>query len=1048
MDSEDLKKLAGYKRFKELMNELLQAELADLDFGIYRVLNQRRKAIERYFGDELPSRLAVYLEGVETASREELERRLEQARAELKRKAPKLLDAKGHLTEEAQAALETLGGGEVGDLIQTIRSLEKDLYKHELTEAQVNDVLLLLHDFFSRYYDEGDFIPQSRFVRDEYALGSYETGIAPSKEDFPGIPYGGQEVYFHWATRGMHYIKSDTVLKNYSFHVDSLGLLSKAFQVRFVLDEVDEVSGNNKVTRFFYPKPEKVEVEGRTLIIPFDYKIKDKEGPNKQGDVFAERLEAILEAIPDPEIKQALDKNLLLKHMKRFAAMGKKDFFIHPYLKNFLERELDYFIKSKALHWADVQSETALKRRVAVLKAFRSMALDLADFLHQLEMLQAQLFEKKRLVYQTDYLVPMRFVPEDLWDEILANGEQVKEWRDWMGLEVSDKKTLATHPSLPLHTSHFPREFVRRLIQALPAQFQGEEEEATLDGITDGLLIHSENYGALRTLEPRYREKVKTIYIDPPYNTGSDEFIYKDAFRHSSWLSMMEERLRLAKEWMREDGVIFVSIDDVEQSRLKLLLDSVFSQNNFVASIAWWKRHGRNNNAKICSDVKDFLLWYRKTDRLSHAHEPRTELSNASYSNPDNDPRGPWTSISYVNPASKEERPNLVYGIKNPFTGEEVWHPTNAWKYSKEEHERHVKEHRLYWGLRGENKYPRLKVFLSEVGGLVPKDVWTQSEAGTTDLGSKQIANLFGKKLFNNPKPSKLIEKIGRLMLNGGVAQDAAFLDYFAGSGTTGHAVINLNREDGGRRKFILVEMGDYFDTVLVPRIAKVMYAPEWKDGKPKEEPNVDGDELPEWMERSPRLVKILRLESYEDALYNLVAEPSDREEAIMAMSQKEEWRKRPDEAFPERDPYFLEYFADAMTDGNPTMLRPFIQGELVDTWKDPDAIRIRRVKAGTRDGFEEQSIDWLETASLWLGLQPIRYEEIKANGRIYRILRTRKNGEDVAVVVRNAHGLNPHEDRSFLEGLGGRVIVNDPPVPAFEALEDALREAMMEGPR
>lgn len=720
-----------------------------------------------------------------------------------------------------------------------------------------------------------------------------------------------------------------------------------------------------------------------------------------------------------------------------------------------MERELDYFIKSKALHWADVQSETALKRRVAVLKAFRSMALDLADFLHQLEMLQAQLFEKKRLVYQTDYLVPMRFVPEDLWDEILANGEQVKEWRDWMGLEVSDKKTLATHPSLPLHTSHFPREFVRRLIQALPAQFQGEEEEATLDGITDGLLIHSENYGALRTLEPRYREKVKFIYIDPPYNTGSDEFIYKDAYRHSSWLSMMEERLRLARELMREDGVIFVSIDDNEVHHLRKITEDLWEP---IGTFVWEKKKKGSHLSPTFRDLTEYVLAYAKDLNTvgelygEHAYsdkwQPLIKRSNPErvlsfpggvilvHLEDGKYPSGRFgsgaTAISLLDTL-------IVKGgkIQNPFRMQARF----VWTQETLEKElsagsiirlsKNMRPNVLRAGQEEKTKRPP---------SLITKDIAAYEDA------FKELLDLFGEAKYAYPKPTGLVRFLVQATTY--FSQAGIILDHFAGSGTTGHAVINLNREDGGRRKFILVEMGDYFDTVLVPRIAKVMYAPEWKDGKPKEEPNVDGDELPEWMERSPRLVKILRLESYEDALYNLVAEPSDREEAIMAMSQKEEWRKRPDEAFPERDPYLLEYFADAMTDGNPTMLRPFLQGELVDTWKDPDAIRIRRVKAGTRDGFEEQSIDWLETASLWLGLQPIRYEEIKANGRIYRILRTRKNGEDVAVVVRNAHGLNPHEDRSFLEGLGGRVIVNDPPVPAFEALEDALREAMMEGPR
>jgi len=196
-----------------------------------------------------------------------------------------------------------------------------------------------------------------------------------------------------------------------------------------------------------------------------------------------------------------------------------------------------------------------------------------------------------------------------------------------------------------------------------------------------------------------------------------------------------------------------------------------------------------------------------------------------------------------------------VYGIINPFTGEEIWHPTNAWKYSIEENRRHIQENRLYWGPKGEHRYPRLKVFLGEVGGLVPTDVWTQEEAGTTDEASRILDDLFGCKVFTNPKPPKLVSKIVTIMRNDKQTNNAVALDFFAGSGTTAHAVVNLNREDGGRRKYILVEMADYFDTVILPRIKKVVFCEKWKDGKAAGGKGVS------------HFVKYFQLEQYEDVL-------------------------------------------------------------------------------------------------------------------------------------------------------------------------------------
>lgn len=203
----------------------------------------------------------------------------------------------------------------------------------------------------------------------------------------------------------------------------------------------------------------------------------------------------------------------------------------------------------------------------------------------------------------------------------------------------------------------------------------------------------------------------------------------------------------------------------------------------------------------------------KKSSYINNIKEKRNEKANSIYSNPDNDPRGPWTSVSYVNPATKSQRPNLVYKIRNPLTGMYIEHPTNAWKYEQETYKKHVKENRLYWGKNGENSYPRLKKFLSEMkGGMVPVDLWRQEDTGTTDQASKELELLLGRKIFDFPKPKELIIRIISLIINKENNKDSIILDFFSGSATTAHAIMQLNADGGGNRKYILIQLPELTD--------------------------------------------------------------------------------------------------------------------------------------------------------------------------------------------------------------------------------------------
>ena len=357
---------------------------------------------------------------------------------------------------------------------------------------------------------------------------------------------------------------------------------------------------------------------------------------------------------------------------------------------------------------------------------------------------------------------------------------------------------------------------------------------------TENLIIEGDNLEVLKLLQKSYLGKVKMIYIDPPYNTGND-FIYPDNFSeslqtyleytgqvdaegrkfgtntdtdgrfHSKWLNMMYPRLYLARNLLSEDGLIFMTIDDGEAANLRKVMDEIFGEENFLAAIAWEKRYTRSNNARLFYSLKDTVLVYRRSDAVSTLRETRTAKAKAIYSNPDNDPRGSWTSSSYVNPARKEDRPNLVYAIQNPHTGAQVHHPTHAWKYEPKEHQRHVQEDRLWWGQNGRAKYPRLKNFLSEMSeGLVPVDLWDYQSTGTTDEGGAEVKDLFDQSVFDNPKPSRLIRRM--LALATSPDEPAIVMDFFAGSASTAHAVLEANNEDGGKRSFLLVQLPEPVD--------------------------------------------------------------------------------------------------------------------------------------------------------------------------------------------------------------------------------------------
>jgi len=367
--------------------------------------------------------------------------------------------------------------------------------------------------------------------------------------------------------------------------------------------------------------------------------------------------------------------------------------------------------------------------------------------------------------------------------------------------------------------------------------------------LSGNLIIHGDNLEALKSLLPMYAGKVDCIFIDPPYNTGNEGWTYSDnvnspvikkwfsenpvgiddGLRHDKWCCMMWPRLRLLKELLAPGGTIWITIDDVESGRLRQMLDDIFGEENFVATVCWQKKYATANDTVDFSDMHDFVHVYvnerpisnHKQGRAVLARLERTEAQNALYRNPDSDSRGPWMSGDYTCNKTADERPALFYPIENPYTKEQVW-PNRArvWRTTVGKHAELERDNRIWWGENGENDAPRLKRFLSEVGGTVASTWWPHEFAGHTDEAKKLLRAIFGEQQdpFATPKPLRLLRRILDLAI--GDKEDAIVLDSFAGSGTTAHAV--LAGEYPGS-KFIMVEMEPYADSLTAERVRRVM---------------------------------------------------------------------------------------------------------------------------------------------------------------------------------------------------------------------------------
>lgn len=1031
------------EKLQRLLKDLFQFDAADLDFGIYRVLNQRRDRIEQFIEKDLPQIVEDTLDDLEAEDREELEKEVKQKRQELTNNLEEdAVKPNGEVKEEYQ------GTSLAQDYQDARERLEQAKTSDEIAAHIFNDV----YRFFSRYYDEGDFVAQRRHT---------------SQDSKYCVPYDGQEVLFHWANKDQYYVKSSLHFNNYVFDTEDL-------KVEFIVTDAEEPTDNVKgEDRYFVLAEDPIEKEDNKLKIHFEHRQITEEEADSIVDEYNEvtgddkksfnrstntklctALESrILSRLGDEDTKEQLEeeeggKTLLRKHLERFTSENDQDYFIHKDLEGFLNRELDVFLKTELLNTEDLLHSDTPGSEPPMLRAraVRRIAEKIIEFLAKIEEFQKRLFEKKKFIYQTDYMVTIDKVPKSLWEEILENEEQIEQWKDvysidewnndlrWQG--EFDEQFLENHPHLMIDTAFFDQEFKAELL----ASFEDIEEEQ------DGLLIHGENFQALNTLENRYRDKLDAVYIDPPYNAKSSEIIYKNKFKHSSWISMMNDRIRSARELLQDEGIFACSIDDYELENLNLALEKIFFPENWLSTCVVVHNPGGRQDDKFFPTAHEYITYYAKDKQKADINrlDPSEEkLEEYKYS----DEWGNYKLRNFRRSGSnsrKQDRPGLWYPIYYDADSEELYLEEKegtekilpidsngierCWRWGPETLEKRKEKY-----IEVKEKNEELKIYLKEregdYEGEKAKTIWNKSEYSAVN-GTYQLKNFFGQEkenLFSFPKSPYLMQDILKVISG----KNSVILDFFAGSGTTAHKAVDLNRE-GGKREYIAIEMGDYFDDILRPRVVKAVFASDWEDGIPDRE-----------SEGVSHFVKYHRLESYEDSLNNVrMKEPEPGQVRLVD---------------PEDEEYVINYMFDLEPEGSSLLTE--------DAFDTPFQYTIKIQGKGnmSKRGGDEQTgslrspvpenVDLVETFHYLLGAKVRQYWQKEHQGRRYVVTKCEVEKEhgtdDVLTVWRPTEDLDYEQEADwFAEAFSDQdvdtVYVNgESQIDNWKPLEPVFRERM-----
>jgi adenine-specific DNA-methyltransferase len=971
------------EKFKKLLAELFMFDQADLDFGIYRIMNAKRDEITKFLDADLLPQVRRTIGELEQAERAVVQKDLVKA------------------IEQAK------GVGIDPETAPRVKELRQALAETADVEALETEVFSDLYNFFRRYYNDGDFLSLRRYKEGVYA-----------------IPYEGEEVNLYWANFNQYYIKTAEYFRDYTFTVGN------GRRVHFRLGDADTEQNNNRPAngqerRFILKAGESVAEENGELIIRFEYR-PDAER-RKQTELNAEAARRVLEAevarswLADIAARAPTEKNpdrtVLEKRLADYTARNTFDYFIHKDLGDFLRRELDFYIKNEIVHLDDIESETSprVEQYLAKVKAIRRIAHKIIDFLAQIENFEKKLWLKKKFVVETNYCITLDRVPEDLYSEIAANEAQREEWRKLFAIDEIQQNLTRTGYSVPLKaeflkenmhlmldTVHFSPEFRDRLLQTI----------TDLDTALDGVLLHSENFQALQLVHSRFAQDISCIYADPPYNSDAGPISYKNGYRHSSWISLIADRLVIGHDLLGDAGVICITIDDYEVHYLRTLWDSLFPGSGLLGAVPIKNNPAGRTGTVGFSVCHEYALFYGKTEsseinRLEHSEEQK-----ARYKEQDEIGFFEWTNFRKHGGLNtfRDKRPRQFYPIyvhdsqiripqmtwdddsrdyivhDPPVDGEEVLLPVDEngreriWDFVVDTARQYMPHFKVRKDSEGKTAIYR-KWRISEEG-ILPKTWWDKSEYSAAEYGTNLLTKMFGvPHTFMFPKSLFAVADCLKVAgLRSG--RTGRVLDFFAGSGTTAHAVIALNREDSGSRKYMLVDIGDYFYTVVIPRIKKAVYSGEWADGKPVARDGIS------------HMFKYQRLESYEDTLSNLELTRTPDQGDLLGRSA----------GF--REDYLLRYLLDVEANGSMSLLN-------TKHFNDPFQYTLN-IGNGSAGETRPVRVDLVETFNWLLGLRVKHIDAIRG----FRIVQgTSPKGEKILVIWRNTiEKANTELDEFFLK--------------------------------
>ena len=954
-----------HEKLKTLLKELFQLDQPDLDFGLYRVMHAKSAEISQFLDKDLLPQVTAAFGQYKTADKAELEKELSKVIAGVEAAgmnpddSPRVKDLRARLASDAV----------------DIGALESEVYDH-------------LYSFFRRYYSEGDFLAKRVYKPGVYA-----------------IPYEGEEVTLHWANKDQYYIKTSEYLRDYAFRLrpdDEKNPMRVHFRLADAAEgehgNVKSAEGKHRV--FILSTPEEAgrafiaeedRGQGKDLVTRFEYRPatltdwpEDERGAKKkppvQKDLIALASKHVL-AVTDAELSswiaelgkphvmasgERADYSRLEAHLRRYTARNSFDYFIHKDLGTFLRRELDFYIKSEVMHLDDVENESAprVEQYLSKITVIRKIAAKIIDFLAQLEDFQKKLWLKKKFVVETHYCIALGSIPEAFYPEIAANQAQRQEWVNLFGIatinadpatatdsEQLTSEFLAAHPTLVVDTRHFSPAFTARLLDAID----------NLEEQIDGVLCQGDNFHVLALMRARYRGRVKCIYIDPPYNTEHDRatgrFLYKDAYERSSWLALLDSRLALLRELTASDGVLFTSIDEHEVHRLMELALTTFPDR--IGLFTWVKKKKGSHLSRTVRDMTEYVIgvapnkssvelygepaYANKAQPLAKRTNKHKELLLPARSVQTTLANGEYKAGRYgVGTSALEflESFTVVDSVVTTAiraTGPFVWQQVKLDKEIDSGSQVWLSKRFGFNVLRSgqDKRIKRPSTLLDKNSGI-----------GTNEDASRELIDLFGEEgLASYPKPVSLVAYLVRACSK---EDDIVVLDAFAGSGTTGHAVIALNRADARRRRFVLAEVAGSFMTVLLPRIKKITFAPEWKGGRPTRLAT------PAEAERSPRIVKVVEIESYEDSLNNLATTRTTEQRLLLDTAEA-----LGTSGF--REQYILRYMLSVETRGSQSLLD-------VQAFNDPTAYRLTVKRPGSGES-REVNVDLIETFNWLIGL-------------------------------------------------------------------------------